>query len=41
MEEAGALIESARDPVGTTKLTFLRQWTKFDNLAPEHMSSEY
>ena len=28
-------------PVGTTKLTFLRQWTKFDNLAPEHMSSEY
>ncbi len=21
-------------PVGTTKLTFLRQWTKFDNLAP-------
>jgi replicative DNA helicase len=28
-------------PVGTTKLTFLRQWTKFDNLAPEHMSGEY
>ncbi len=28
-------------PVGTTKLTFLRQWTKFDNLAPEHLSSEY
>jgi replicative DNA helicase len=25
-------------PVGTVKLTFLRQWTKFDNLAPEHMS---
>jgi replicative DNA helicase len=28
-------------PVGTVKLTFLRQWTKFDNLAPEHMSGEY
>ena len=25
-------------PVGTTRLTFLRQWTKFDNLAPEAMS---
>ena len=25
-------------PVGTVKLTFLRQWTKFDNLAPEAMS---
>jgi replicative DNA helicase len=25
-------------PVGTTRLTFLRQWTKFDNLAPESMS---
>ena len=28
-------------PVGTTKLTFLHQWTKFDSLAPEHMSSAY
>jgi hypothetical protein len=28
-------------PVGTTKLTFLRRWTKFDNLAPERMRSEY
>ncbi|MET0383167.1 MAG: replicative DNA helicase [Burkholderiaceae bacterium] len=28
-------------PVGTTKLTFLRQWTKFDNLAPDHLSNEY
>ena len=25
-------------PVGTVKLTFLRQWTKFDNLAPDAMS---
>ena len=23
-------------PVGTVKLTFLRQWTKFDNLAPDY-----
>jgi replicative DNA helicase len=23
-------------PVGTIKLTFLRQWTKFDNLAPDY-----
>ena len=25
-------------PVGTVRLTFLRQWTKFDNLAPEAMN---
>ncbi len=23
-------------PVGTTKLAFLRQWTKFENLAPDY-----
>jgi replicative DNA helicase len=28
-------------PVGTVKLTFLKQWTKFDNLAPEHLGGEY
>jgi replicative DNA helicase len=28
-------------PVGTVKLTFLKQWTKFDNLAPDYQSSEY
>ncbi|MGN6529814.1 MAG: replicative DNA helicase [Burkholderiaceae bacterium] len=28
-------------PVGTVKLTFLRQWTKFDNLAPDYQSPEY
>ena len=40
--EADFIVAKQRNgPVGTTKLTFLRQWTKFDNLAPEHMSSEY
>jgi replicative DNA helicase len=28
-------------PVGTVKLTFLKHWTKFDNLAPDYQSSQY
>ena len=28
-------------PVGTVKLSFLRQWTKFENLAPDYQSPEY
>jgi replicative DNA helicase len=28
-------------PVGTVKLSFLRQWTKFENLAPDYQSPDY
>jgi hypothetical protein len=38
---AEIIIARPRDgPVGTTQPIFLRQWTKFDQLAPEHVNSE-
>jgi len=40
---AGIIVAKRRNgPIGTTRLAFLRQWTKFENLAPDYQrSGEY